>query len=167
MIRSIIITLAIMMFSGAARADCFLEAARYQQVSPIALRGIAMVESSMNPKAMNRNKNGSIDYGLMQVNSIHLPELKRYKIRRHDLMNTCKNIYVAAWLLRRSMNKYGNTWRAIGGYHSNTPGEREEYAEKVKKAVIVIVTARKPAPRPVLTAAKPVPKYIATMMASN
>lgn len=33
---------------------------------------IAKCESSMNPKAINRkNKNGSVDYGLFQINSVH------------------------------------------------------------------------------------------------
>ncbi|BDD79693.1 hypothetical protein [Burkholderia phage FLC9] len=134
---------ATMMFSGVARADCFDEAAAYQHVNPTVLRGIRMVENAQaDPRAIGRNKNGSVDLGMMQINSIHLPELKKYKIRRRDLMNSCKNIYVAAWLLRRQMDRHGNNWVAVGGYHSNTPKERAQYAVKVQKAVKTILAAR-------------------------
>lgn len=32
---------------------------------------VAHAESGVNPRATNRNENGSVDYGLMQINSIH------------------------------------------------------------------------------------------------
>lgn len=32
---------------------------------------IAKAESGMNPKAINHNRNGSVDRGLFQINSIH------------------------------------------------------------------------------------------------
>lgn len=167
MIRSIILATvasSAVLFSGLCRADCFDAAAVYQNVNPTTLRGIAVVESQNNPKALNRNKNGSVDFGLMQVNSIHLTELKRYGVHKRDLMNSCKNIYVAAWLLRRSMNRYGNTWKAVGGYHSNTPGEREQYALKVQKAVRVIIASRQQSVR---VAERLTTKQVATLMASN
>jgi soluble lytic murein transglycosylase-like protein len=117
------------------RADCFDSAAQYQHVNPRILRGIAMVESHDNPHAINHNANGSIDIGLMQINSIHLAELNRFGIHRRDLMNACKNIYTAAYLLRQKMRLHGNTWIAVGSYHSETPAERDRYARLVKSEV--------------------------------
>jgi hypothetical protein len=162
---TILTTLAMlfMLFSGLCEADCFDDAARYQKVNPAILRGIAMVESQYDPKAINHNKNGSIDFGIMQVNSIHLRELKKYKIRKWDLMNSCKNIYVAAWLLRRSVNRYGYNWAAVGGYHSNTPKERAVYAIKVRQAVKTILAAKQPVTR---VASLPV-KHAPILLASN
>jgi soluble lytic murein transglycosylase-like protein len=157
------LTALAVLFSGVCEADCFTDAASYQKVNPLILRGIAVVESQNDPKALNRNKNGSVDFGLMQVNSIHLPELKRYKIGRRDLMQSCKNIYVAAWLLRRSMNRYGNTWAAVGGYHSNTPKERAVYAIKVRQVVKTILAAKQ---QTVHVASLP-PKHIPLLLASN
>jgi lysozyme-related protein Hpa2 len=145
MIRKTILSLiaASALFSGLAHADCFDEAAAYQHVNPTILRGIRIVENAQgNPSAIGRNKNGSVDMGMMQINSIHLPELKKYRIHRRDLMNSCKNIYVAAWLLRRQMDRHGNNWVAVGGYHSNTPKERAKYAAKVQKAVKTILAAK-------------------------
>jgi soluble lytic murein transglycosylase-like protein len=117
------------------RADCFDMAARVNHVNPRILRAIAMRESNDNPHAIRKNRNGSRDYGIMQVNSIHLPMLNKMGIHRKDLMNVCKNINVAAMLLRRKMDVHGNTWTAVGAYHSETPGLREQYARMIRTEV--------------------------------
>lgn len=117
------------------RADCFDTAARAQSVSVVVLQGIAVVESQNNPHAINHNKNGTVDYGILQINSIHLKELKKYGVHRADLLNKCTNIYTGARILRGKMNKYGNTWAAVGAYHSETPRERRKYARKVERVV--------------------------------
>ncbi|WP_249215608.1 lytic transglycosylase domain-containing protein [Burkholderia contaminans] len=59
----------------AALADCFDDAASFHHVNPVILRAIAIVESGGKTDATNRNSNGSVDYGMMQINSIHLPSL--------------------------------------------------------------------------------------------
>jgi soluble lytic murein transglycosylase-like protein len=117
--------------STPARADCFDEAARYQKVNPLILRAIAWQESHNTPDALHRNTNGSVDYGVMQINSIHLPTLAQYGISSSTLMQPCKNVYIAAWHLRQKMNKYGNTWAAVGAYHSETPAMRDRYAQQI------------------------------------
>jgi soluble lytic murein transglycosylase-like protein len=117
--------------SNGARADCFDEAARYQKVNPLILRAIAWQESHNTPDALHKNDNGSTDYGLMQINSIHLPALAQYGISKQALMEPCKNVYIAAWHLRQKMNKYGNTWQAVGAYHSETPALRDRYASQI------------------------------------
>jgi soluble lytic murein transglycosylase-like protein len=117
--------------STGARADCFDEAARYQKVNPLILRAIAWQESHNTPDALHKNDNGSTDYGLMQINSVHLPTLKQYGISSDTLMEPCKNVYIAAWHLRQKMNKYGNSWQAVGAYHSETPALRDRYANQI------------------------------------
>lgn len=117
--------------SAGARADCFDEAARYHQVNPLILRAIAWQESHNRPEALHKNTNGSTDYGLMQINSIHLPRLAEYGISSDTLMEPCKNVYIAAWHLRQKMNRYGNTWAAVGAYHSETPTLRDRYARQI------------------------------------
>ncbi|NLP61067.1 lytic transglycosylase domain-containing protein [Paraburkholderia sacchari] len=128
-------TVAVLMLaafaSTPARADCFDEAARYQKVNPLILRAIAWQESHNTPDALHRNTNGSVDYGVMQINSIHLPTLAQYGISSSTLMQPCKNVYIAAWHLRQKMNKYGNTWAAVGAYHSETPALRDRYAQQI------------------------------------
>ncbi|MEX3816087.1 lytic transglycosylase domain-containing protein [Paraburkholderia sp. BR13439] len=121
--------------SSAARADCFSDAANYQHVNPQVLRAIAWQESHFHPDAIHKNSNGSVDYGMMQINSIHLSRLSHYGISSTELMDPCASVYIAAWHLRQKMLKYGNTWEAIGSYHSETPAERDEYARKVRTIV--------------------------------
>ena len=121
--------LAWTMFSASiAHAGCFEEAAAYQHVNPIILQAIAWQESHYHADAMHLNQNGSIDYGLMQINTIHLTDLSKYGIDKEALMSPCKSVFIAAWHLRTQMNKYGNTWAAVGAYHSETPALRDDYA---------------------------------------
>ena len=118
-----------------AYADCFDEAAAYHRVNPWVLRGIAHIESNFQANAQNKNTNGSWDYGMMQSNSIHLPRLAKYGISKADLFDRCKSIHVAAWLLREKIDKHGNTWVAVGAYHSETPRFRDPYARKVEAVI--------------------------------
>lgn len=120
----------------AAHADCYDEAAKYHHVNPLILRAIAWQESHNRPDARNVNNNGSVDYGLMQINSVHLSVLARYGIDRGTLMNGCKNVYIAAWHLRRQMDKYGNTWRAVGAYHSERAPLRDQYAKQIAAILV-------------------------------
>ena len=114
-----------------AKADCFDDAATTYRVNPWVLRGIAYVESRFNPSAINKNRNGTIDIGITQINSIHLPRLARFGIRKQDLFDACTSIHVSAWLLKQKMEIHGNTWKAIGAYHSETPSFRDKYSGKV------------------------------------
>lgn len=118
-----------------ACADCFDDAASYHHVNPVILRAIAIVESGGNPNATNQNANGSVDMGEMQINSIHLPELARYGMGTADLFDGCKSVYTGAWILRQAIDRYGNTWAAIGAYNSSTPYYRDRYAAKVRSVV--------------------------------
>jgi lysozyme-related protein Hpa2 len=118
-----------------AAEDCFAAAAAYDHVNPLVLRAIAWQESHGNADAMHVNRNGSVDYGMMQINSIHLPDLARYRISVSDLMNPCSSVFIAAWYLHRMVVKYGNTWTAVGAYHSETPVERNRYALSIREIV--------------------------------
>lgn len=116
----------------AAQADCFDDAAAYQRVNPWVLRAIGDVESNFNPRATHTNSNGTTDLGLMQTNSVHLAELAKWGVESKDLMDGCKSVFVAAWRVRKMIDKHGNTCNAIGAYHSETPAKRDAYVEKIR-----------------------------------
>lgn len=111
--------------------NCLLQAASYHGVNPLILRAIVYHESRDNPNLVLRNTNGTEDLGLAGLNTVHLAELARYGIRREQLLDGCVNMYVAAWHLSRQVGQYGNTWTAVGSYHSKTPAHRDRYAKQI------------------------------------
>ena len=79
-----------------AHAECWFDAGQRHNIDPLLLYSIAKVESSLNPSAINRNRNGTYDIGLMQINSTHLPRLSKAGITREKLLNdSCTS--VMAW----------------------------------------------------------------------
>ncbi|KMZ11999.1 hypothetical protein BHUM_02943 [Candidatus Burkholderia humilis] len=122
--------------SAHAADDCFEQAGAYQGVNPLVLRAVAWCESKGDAAAINHNTNGSIDIGQLQINSIHFPDLARDGIPHRALIDPCVNVFVAAWLLKQKMVKYGNTWQAIGAYHSESPKHRDAYARSIQSIFV-------------------------------
>ena len=124
--------------TGPADLDaCFEGAAARHHVNAWVLRAIAAVESEFNPKAVNINhdKAGrvtSADFGMMEINSGHLPELGRYGIAKQDLFDACTSVYVGAWIYRKAIDQYGDNWFAAGAYNSATPVYNTIYQGKLK-----------------------------------
>jgi hypothetical protein len=120
---------------GAARADCLDDAAAFQHVNVSLMRGIAQVESGMQPNRVNTNSNGTTDIGLMQINSSWLPVLAREGITEQSLFDPCTNAYVGAWILSQNIHQFGPNWNAVGAYNAASPDKRLAYARKVYDAV--------------------------------
>ncbi len=111
---------------------CFDSAAKRVGVSPLLLSSLGCVESKFNANAINRaNKNGSSDYGLMQINSAELPRLAQKGIGVEQLMEPCTNIQIGAEVLAQKIKSKGDTWRAIGAYNAASEKKRQGYAWKV------------------------------------
>lgn len=51
--------------------DIIIRVAVDSGVSPTYMLKLAQCESSMNPKAFNKNRNGTYDLGIFQINSVH------------------------------------------------------------------------------------------------
>lgn len=135
--RRIVATIALLGAVGAAEATCFEEAGAYYGMSPVMLRAIQAIENKAgDPQAIRYNSNGTIDYGLMQINSIWLNEIARYGYTSAHLMDPCLNVVISAWILARHLSKHGVTWEAVGRYHSATPDRRDQYAAKVQAQFI-------------------------------
>ncbi|MEB0022689.1 lytic transglycosylase domain-containing protein [Actimicrobium sp. CCI2.3] len=123
---------ALLLLSVAPAAHaCWEEAAQRYNVNPAMLVAIARTESSMNPNAINRNRNGSYDLGLMQINSRWFPLLRQYGIGEQQLRDPCTSIHVGAWILSQNMQRLGNSWDAVGAYNSSQPAQRAAYARRV------------------------------------
>ena len=110
-------------------------------INPDLLEAIARVESDLDPSALNRNRDGSYDYGLMQINSRWQHKLSS---NWQYLSDPCYNVMVGAWILKQCIDRYGYTWDAVACYHtgkgiSDLSGPRKKraskYVEKVRKAL--------------------------------
>ena len=120
---------AVTLFAGKAQAFCFEEAGQMYGISPQLLWSIAKGESNLDPNAINRNTNGSYDFGLMQINSIWAETIGPE--RWASLGDACTNVKTGAWILRQCIDDYGYGWKAVGCYNSRTPSKRDRYARRI------------------------------------
>ena len=116
--------------------SCVSDAANYHQVDPKIVVAIAWVESRFNPSAKSLNENGTSDYGVFQINSVHNRSLSRFGMSANDLHDPCISAYVASWLYAKQVRRYGSTWEAVGAYHSQTPHYQKSYANRVAKVMM-------------------------------
>ena len=110
-------------------AFCFDEAAQEHGMNANLLRGIARVESNNNATAINHNRNGTTDLGIMQINSSWIRPMGLNE--KELLKNPCYNVKTAAKILKQCMDKHGYTWEAIGCYNAFNPHSRAKYSWKV------------------------------------
>lgn len=116
--------------------SCIESAAQYHRVNAKTLKAIVFQESSGKPWKTNRNTNNTVDYGASGINSIHLPELAKFGITERHLMNGCINVFVGAWKYSKKVAKHGNTWEAVGAYHSETPRFRDSYSLRIRTHLV-------------------------------
>lgn len=126
-----------------AQAYCYNEAGARYHVDPQLLRSISKVESGFNARAIgyNRNKKGQVtsrDFGLMQINSTHVPQLRTMGVLQSEqdlLTKPCLNVMVGAWILARHLQVCGVTWECLGSYNAgfadDNTARRMLYARKV------------------------------------
>lgn len=112
-----------------AQAFCFEEAGSQYNINPQLLQSIARVESGLNPKAVNINKNGSADFGLMQINEAWLNVL--HLNREYLLSDPCYNVMTGARILRACIDRCGYTWEAVGCYNATGRSKRVDYSWKI------------------------------------
>lgn len=124
-------------------ADCWEFAAKRYNIEVKLLQAIAQVESKMTPTSIGRNKNGTHDYGLMQINSIHLNRLSEKGISKSMLVNDpCISLLVGASILNDMINIYGYSWEAVGAYNAGVTKKR--YNQRMKYARQVWQIYQKP-----------------------
>ncbi|MDD5053108.1 MAG: lytic transglycosylase domain-containing protein [Sulfuricurvum sp.] len=109
----------------------FEEAGIHYNIPPLLLKKIATIESGINPRAINHNANGTLDYGLMQINSSHLKQLSQWGINERNIMEPKINIYAGSWLLSQHIKEHGFNLQAVGRYHSATPLYKEKWLNRL------------------------------------
>lgn len=118
--------------ASSAYDGCFKTSGARHNVPPELLKAIAITESNLNPRPRdNVNKNGSKDYGMMQINTLWLATLRQFGITKNDLYDACTSIEIGAWVLAQKVEKYGLTWRAVGAYNAGSEHKRRAYVNRV------------------------------------
>lgn len=83
---------------------CWEQAGARYGVDPLLLYSIAQKESRFRNDAVNRNRNGTEDVCMMQINSTHFAQLAQWGITRDRLLaDPCVCINVGAWVSLRCM----------------------------------------------------------------
>jgi len=111
----------------------FKEIGSHFGIPPTLLKKIAKIESNLDDRCVGLNKNKSVDYGLMQINSCHFKELAPYGINEGNIMNPKVNITAAAILLKKYVEKDGFSFYEIGKYHSHTAKFKSIWSDRLSK----------------------------------
>jgi hypothetical protein len=119
---------------------CMAAAASFYHLPPRVLPSIQAVEGG-RIGLVQMNGNGTADLGLMQVNTTCVEPLAQYahmppaSVADRLVHDGCFNIAASAAIMRVYLREsHGNLMRAIGYYHSHTPGLGGAYQDKVLDA---------------------------------
>lgn len=125
-----------LLLSCAAHADCLDDAAKAYRIDPLLIKAIRWVESRDNPNAVGPQlRDGNVALGSMQINTILLPELKAYGVKREHLFDECTSLKIGAWALAKCMAKFGPTGKAVGCYNTGAASKNQDAQERYAMAV--------------------------------
>lgn len=115
---------------------CIVTASRKYGVYPLVIMSIMKVEGG-KIGTLSKNSNGTFDLGVMQLNTINIPELKNVfpgLTWKHLAYDLCTNIHAGTYLLSERIKEADDYWEGVGNYHSKTPSLRRKYLAKVVPA---------------------------------
>ncbi|MFP7609856.1 type III secretion system invasion protein IagB [Serratia quinivorans] len=132
----IFLVVSLSTFSHICYANCWYYAERSFGIEARLIAAIAQVESGMNPTTVGKNRDGTVDIGLMQINSSHLAKLKEIGIDEKKLKgDPCLSVLTGASILSDMMQIYGYSWEAVGAYNAGTGKMRHHLRMKYAKKV--------------------------------
>ena len=112
--------------------ECINKASVIYHVPAKLIISVLHIERGKNGQ-ISKNTNGTYDIGLMQINSLWLPQLKKYGISQSDIQyDACKNLKVGTWILGKKIANGDDLLVGIGDYHSHTQHYNQNYYTKVK-----------------------------------
>ncbi len=112
---------------------CLVHAARDYALPPRLLLSVLLTEGG-KPGTLSMNKNGSIDHGPFQINTVWVRRLESdFGITAAMLTNdVCWSARAGAYILRYEINQAkGNFWEGVGHYHSRTAKFKQAYIAAV------------------------------------
>lgn len=118
--------------AGDEMISCCIDAAVEFNVPADILLAIAEIEGG-RPGTLSRNKNGTVDIGPMQFNSVYLRDLEKHGVTP-EMVNAegCYPYRLAAWRIRQHLdNDNGDIFKKAANYHSKTPSKNDIYRIKL------------------------------------
>jgi hypothetical protein len=122
---------------------CMLATADFYHLPPRVLPSIQAVEGGY-PGAEHVNTDGSVDLGVMQINTRWVQPLASYvtsvtgtpttaaQTRDRLVADPCFNIAAAGLIVRYEWQQAGHDWSAaVGNYHSHTASLHDAYLARV------------------------------------
>lgn len=102
--------------------ECIEYAAYRHNVMPELILAVISVENGADMR-INPNNNGSVDHGIMQINTVRMPEIEHYGVSIDDLVNNdCLNVFMGTYLLSNELAKTDDFWEGVGNYHYSING---------------------------------------------
>ena len=133
---------------------CMALVASLYHLPPRVLPAIQSVEGGQ-PGVTHLNSDGTLDLGVMQINTRWLVPLARYThtdgsvVFRRLRDDACYNIAAAGAIMRVDLDQtHGNLLRAVGDYHSHTPRLNRGYRFKVVRAAALLFSTAEASGRP-------------------
>ncbi|MBQ69144.1 conjugal transfer protein [Candidatus Saccharibacteria bacterium] len=82
---------------------------------------------------LRQNKDGSVDVGVMQINSTHFDYFRsKYGVKPAWLLhNQCISILAGGYRLAKEIKRRGDFWIGVGDYHSRTQSKNLKYRKRV------------------------------------
>lgn len=97
--------------------QCVAQASSRYQVPELLLHSILMKENGRTGKC-SKNKNGTYDCGLAQINTTWLPHFAKYGITPEILYgNACTNIQASGYILRWNYERKKDWYQATMAYN--------------------------------------------------
>jgi hypothetical protein len=103
------------------------KAAKAYGLDPTKMLAIGLIESGLNPVAFNFNSNGTLDYGLFQINTV----IASSECLEYNIYTIIGNSYCAAKVIKR--HKLSGDPYYLGRFHSKTPSRKIGYYNKLKE----------------------------------
>lgn len=128
-----LLILALLFVPSLSVAFCFEEAGKAYDVNPKLLETIAMTESNLRHDAVNKNRDGTLDIGLMQINSSWIEILGLNA--DYLIQDPCYNTLIGAKILRQCIDRRGYTWDAVGCYNASSRAKKVKYSWRILNQV--------------------------------
>ncbi|EFG6855025.1 lytic transglycosylase domain-containing protein [Escherichia coli] len=131
-----------------ASSACFNEAGTMFRIEPNLIKAIALVESNLKKDSIGKNRDKknnikSFDYGLMQINQMHIPMLKKrgiIKDERDLLDNPCLNIKIGTEILYKHFSRCGMTWQCLGTYNAGFAMDNQKKRLQYAQIIYIVYT---------------------------